>query len=139
MSIAFFPRRGMLAGVGWQPYAVWRGYARDLNGAAIWAGITAFILYTVGLVPVQTAVIDRFCLASTQVSSWIFIISPHPVAWQSPSLVTPTIAFTLSAFVSVTVPLVVFSMGLGRVQCVRYSAVTWPSCNAMECQLWLER
>jgi benzoate membrane transport protein len=43
-------------------------------------------------------------------------LAPAPIEWQAPSLVTPEFAFTASAFVSVSLPLVVLSMGLGHVQ-----------------------
>ena len=49
-------------------------YARDLNANAAWAGLTTFIWYAVGLVPVQIAVTGRIGLSPAEVSSWIFII-----------------------------------------------------------------
>ncbi|MBV9545330.1 MAG: benzoate/H(+) symporter BenE family transporter [Chloroflexi bacterium] len=80
VAVAFSPRRSLLAEVDWQPATLWRGYVRELNGPAIWAGVTAFIWYAVGVVPVQIAVIGHFGLSSGQVSSWIFIV------WMSGSL-----------------------------------------------------
>jgi benzoate membrane transport protein len=50
------------------------GYLRDLNAPAAWAGLTTFIWYAVGLVPVQIAVTGQFGLSDDQVASWIFII-----------------------------------------------------------------
>src|SRR3954453_24042198 len=47
---------------------------RDANMAAISAGITTFIWYAVGMVPVQIAAIGQFKLGAAEVSSWIFII-----------------------------------------------------------------
>src|ERR671933_815458 len=44
------------------------------NAVATWAGLTTFIWYAVGLVPVQIAVTSQFGLSAEQVSSWIFII-----------------------------------------------------------------
>jgi benzoate membrane transport protein len=46
----------------------------DLNQAAAWAGLTTFLWYAVGMVPVQIAVIASFGLDRAQVSSWMFII-----------------------------------------------------------------
>jgi benzoate membrane transport protein len=46
----------------------------DLNQAAAWAGLTTFLWYAVGMVPVQIAVIGQFGLDRAQVSSWMFII-----------------------------------------------------------------
>ncbi len=50
------------------------GLLRDFNAAAAWAGITTFLWYAVGMVPVQIAVIGNFGLDRGQVSSWMFII-----------------------------------------------------------------
>ncbi|HEY3060231.1 MAG TPA: benzoate/H(+) symporter BenE family transporter [Chloroflexota bacterium] len=47
---------------------------RDFNSAAAWAGITTFLWYAVGMVPVQIAVIGHFGLDRAQISSWMFII-----------------------------------------------------------------
>jgi benzoate membrane transport protein len=71
VAVAVSPPSGRLASVNWQ---LCGGYTRELSSAAIWAGVTTFIWYAVGLVPVQIAVINHFGLTSTQVSSWIFII-----------------------------------------------------------------
>src|SRR5436190_19089256 len=49
-------------------------YLRDFNAAAAWAGVTTFLWYAVGMVPVQIAVIGHFNLDRAQVSSWMFII-----------------------------------------------------------------
>jgi benzoate membrane transport protein len=46
----------------------------DLSQAAAWAGLTTFLWYAVGMVPVQLAVIGQFGLDRAQVSSWMFII-----------------------------------------------------------------
>src|SRR5437879_285402 len=51
-----------------------RGLLRDFNQAAAWAGLTTFLWYAVGMVPVQLAVIGQFGLERAQVSSWMFII-----------------------------------------------------------------
>lgn len=47
---------------------------QDFNAASAWAGLTTFIWYAVGMVPVQVAVIGQFGLGAGQASSWIFII-----------------------------------------------------------------
>jgi benzoate membrane transport protein len=51
-----------------------RSALHDLNQAAAWAGLTTFLWYAVGMVPVQIAVIGSFGLDRAQVSSWMFII-----------------------------------------------------------------
>src|SRR5438477_5870989 len=51
-----------------------RGLLKDLNQAAAWAGLTTFLWYAVGMVPVQLAVIGQFGLDHAQISSWMFII-----------------------------------------------------------------
>src|SRR4051794_31710905 len=51
-----------------------RGILSDLTAPAAWAGLTTFLWYAVGMVPVQIAVIGQFGLDRAQVSSWMFII-----------------------------------------------------------------
>jgi benzoate membrane transport protein len=51
-----------------------RSVFKDFNQAAAWAGLTTFLWYAVGMVPVQIAVIGSFGLDRAQVSSWMFII-----------------------------------------------------------------
>ena len=46
-----------------------RGLWRDLNQAAAWAGLTTFLWYAVGMVPVQLAVIGQFGLHNPRQSS----------------------------------------------------------------------
>jgi benzoate membrane transport protein len=59
----------------WEPVgASLRSALGDLNCAAVWAGVTTFIWYAVGLVPVQIAVTSQFGLTPQAISSWIFII-----------------------------------------------------------------
>src|SRR5919199_2057426 len=50
------------------------GILSDLSAPAAWAGLTTFLWYAVGMVPVQIAVIGQFGLDRAQVSSWMFII-----------------------------------------------------------------
>jgi benzoate membrane transport protein len=108
------------------------GLRAYLNTAAVRAGLTTFIWYAVGLVPVQIAVTVRFGLEAAQVLSWLCIIwltsgvaslglslvyrQPIPIAWALPVLTRPSVSFSASAFVAVSLPLVVLSMGLGNVQ-----------------------
>ena len=54
--------------------ALVHGYLRDLNAPAVWAGITTFVWYAVGLLPVQIAVTGQFGLSAAEISSWIFVI-----------------------------------------------------------------
>lgn len=76
---------------------------RDLNAAAVWAGLTAFIWYAFGPVPLQIAVSGQLGLSDAQSSSWIFIVwfsgalssialslyyrQPIPITWTIPGLV----------------------------------------------------
>ena len=75
----------------------------DLNAAAAWAGITAFIWYAFGTVPLHIAVSGQLGLSTAQTSSWIFIVwfsgavasiwlslhyrQPIPITWTIPGLV----------------------------------------------------
>jgi benzoate membrane transport protein len=76
---------------------------RDLNHAAVWAGLAAFIWYSFGGIPLQIAVGAQLALTSAQTSSWIFIVwasgavlsiafslrlrQPVPITWTLPGLV----------------------------------------------------
>lgn len=76
---------------------------RDLNQAAVWAGLTAFLWYAFGGIPVQIAVGAQLALTSEQLSSWVFIVwfsgavvsialslrlrQPIPITWTLPGLV----------------------------------------------------
>jgi benzoate membrane transport protein len=51
-----------------------RTLLHDFTAPAAWAGLTTFIWYAVGMVPVQIAVIGQFGLDRAQVSSWMFVI-----------------------------------------------------------------
>ncbi|MCH7713722.1 MAG: benzoate/H(+) symporter BenE family transporter [Chloroflexi bacterium] len=77
--------------------------ARDINAQASWAGLTAFVWYAFGAVPVHIAVAGQLGLTSAQSSSWIFIIwttgavasiglslyyrIPVPITWSIPGLI----------------------------------------------------
>ena len=49
---------------------------RDINSAAMWAGVTAFVWYAFGAVPLHIAVASQLGLTADQSSSWILIIRP---------------------------------------------------------------
>ncbi len=76
---------------------------QDIETASVWAGVTAFIWYAFGTVPLQIAVSGQLGLDETQSSSWIFIVwfsgavasialslfyrQPIPITWTIPGLV----------------------------------------------------
>jgi len=80
-----------------------RVWSRDFTAAALWAGLTSFIWFASGMVPLQLAVTAQLGLTSAQSSSWIFIVwftaalssialslyyrQPIPITWTIPGLV----------------------------------------------------
>jgi benzoate membrane transport protein len=78
-------------------------FLADLNAPAAWAGITAFVWYAFGSVPLHIAVSGQLGLTTAQTSSWIFIVwisgaiatiwlslqfrQPLPITWTIPGLV----------------------------------------------------
>jgi hypothetical protein len=78
-------------------------HLRDLNVRACWAGITGFVWYAFGTVPLQIAVSGQLGLTTDQSSSWMFIVwftgaiasitlslsyrQPLPITWTIPGLV----------------------------------------------------
>ena len=78
-------------------------YLRDFNMAAFWAGITGFVWYAFGAVPLHIAVSGQLGLTTAQSSSWMFIVwfsgavasiglslsyrQPIPITWTIPGLV----------------------------------------------------
>ena len=76
---------------------------RDLHAAACWAGLTAFVWYAFGAVPLHISVSEQLGLTTAQTSSWIFIVwfssavssiaisfyfrQPIPITWTIPGLV----------------------------------------------------
>ena len=76
---------------------------RDFNSAALWAGVTAFVWYAFGAVPLHIAVSEQLGLSTAQTSSWIFIVwfsgaistislslyfrQPIPITWTIPGLI----------------------------------------------------
>jgi benzoate membrane transport protein len=75
----------------------------DFTAAAAWAGITAFVWYAFGGVPLHIAVSGQLGITTAQTSSWIFILwssgavatiwlslqfrQPLPITWTIPGLV----------------------------------------------------
>jgi benzoate membrane transport protein len=76
---------------------------RELHAAAWWAGLTAFVWYAFGAVPLHISVSEQLGLTTAQTSSWIFIVwfsgavssiaaslwfrQPIPITWTIPGLV----------------------------------------------------
>ena len=76
---------------------------RDISAPAIWAGLTAFVWYAFGAVPLHIAVSAQLHLSTAQTSSWIFIVwfsgalssigtslyfrQPIPITWTIPGLI----------------------------------------------------
>jgi len=76
---------------------------KDFNMAAFWAGLTAFIWYAFGALPLHLEVAAALGLTRTESSSWIFIIwfasaastvalslyyrQPIPITWTIPGLI----------------------------------------------------
>jgi hypothetical protein len=79
-------------------------YLRDFNMAAFWAGITGFVWYAFGTIPLHIAVSGQLGLTTAQSSSWMFIVwfsgavasiglslryrQPIPITWTIPGLVS---------------------------------------------------
>lgn len=76
---------------------------RDFNMAAVWAGLTAFVWYGFGALPLHLEVAGQLGLSAGESSSWIFIIwfsgaitsialtlyyrMPIPITWTIPGLI----------------------------------------------------
>ena len=76
---------------------------RDFNMAAVWAGLTTFVWYAFGGMPLHLEVAGQLGLNTTETSSWIFIIwfsgavtsvalslyyrLPIPITWTIPGLI----------------------------------------------------
>ena len=76
---------------------------RDFNMAAVWAGLTTFIWYVFGALPLHLEVAGQLGLSVGQASSWIFVIwisgaissialtiyyrIPIPITWTIPGLI----------------------------------------------------
>lgn len=80
-----------------------KGLVKDFNTAALWAGLTAFVWYAFGAVPLHIGVSQQLGLTTAQTSSWIFIVwgsgavasvvlslycrQPIPITWTIPGLI----------------------------------------------------
>ncbi len=78
-------------------------FFHDFNTGALWAGMTAFVWYAFGAVPLHIAVSEQLGLTTAQTSSWIFIVwfsgavssialslyfrQPIPITWTIPGLI----------------------------------------------------
>ena len=78
-------------------------YIRDFNMAAMWAGLTTFVWYAFGALPLHLEVSGQLGLSSVETSSWIFVIwfssaitsillsfyyrLPIPITWTIPGLI----------------------------------------------------
>ena len=78
-------------------------YIRDFNMAAMWAGLTAFVWYSFGALPLHLEVAGQPGLSRVESSSWIFVIwfsgaitsillsfyyrLPIPITWPIPGLI----------------------------------------------------
>jgi benzoate membrane transport protein len=76
---------------------------KDFNSAAAWAGLTTFVWYAFGAVPLHIGVSEQMGLTTAQTSSWIFIVwfsgavssiavsfyfrQPIPITWTIPGLI----------------------------------------------------
>ncbi len=77
--------------------------SKDLNVSALLAGITAFVWYVFGALPLHIAVSQQLGLTAVQTSSWVFIVwfngalwsiflglyyrQPIPITWTIPGLI----------------------------------------------------
>jgi benzoate membrane transport protein len=78
-------------------------FLKDFSSAALWAGLTAFVWYAFGAVPLHIGVSGQLGLSVEQTSSWIFIVwfsgavssialsvhfrQPIPITWTIPGLI----------------------------------------------------
>ena len=78
-------------------------FLRDFNMAAVWAGLTTFVWYAFGALPLHLEVAGRLGLSSAEASSWIFVVwfsgaitsialslyyrIPIPITWTIPGLI----------------------------------------------------
>lgn len=78
-------------------------FHRDFSMAAMWAGLTTFVWYAFGALPLHLEVAGQLGLSSTEASSWIFVIwfsgaitsialslyyrIPIPITWTIPGLI----------------------------------------------------
>ncbi len=108
------------------------GIAPHFNAAALWAGLTAFVWYVFGAVPLHIAVAGQLGLSTAQTSSWVFIVwfsgavwsilltlyyrQPIPITWTIPGLIylgTLSGQFTFSEIVGANFMAGLVIVGLG--------------------------
>ena len=79
------------------------GILKDFSSAALWSGLTAFVWYAFGAVPLHIGVSGQLGLSVGQTSSWIFVVwfsgaissialsiylrQPIPITWTIPGLI----------------------------------------------------
>ncbi len=109
-----------------------KGFLRDLSAPALWAGVTAFVWYAFGAVPLHIAVSQQLHLSVAQTSGWIFIVwasgavasialsayyrQPIPITWTIPGLIylgTLADRFTFAELVGANLVAGVLLLGLG--------------------------
>jgi len=105
---------------------------RDVSGPAVWAGLTAFVWYAFGAVPLHIGVSQQLGLSVAQTSSWIFIVwfsgavssivaslyfrQPIPITWTIPGLIylgTLADRFTFAEIVGANLMAGVLLLALG--------------------------
>jgi benzoate membrane transport protein len=108
------------------------GALREITGPALWTGVTAFVWYAFGAVPLHIAVSQQLHLSVAQTSSWIFVVwasgavssialsvhyrQPIPITWTIPGLIylgTLADRFTFAELVGANLVAGVLLLGLG--------------------------
>ena len=80
-----------------------RGYLRDLNSAAFWAGITVFFWYAFAGIPLHLSIAAQLKLSPAETASWVLIVwltsaaasigaslfyrVPIPITWTIPGII----------------------------------------------------
>ncbi|MCG6875192.1 MAG: benzoate/H(+) symporter BenE family transporter [Betaproteobacteria bacterium] len=109
-----------------------REVVREISAPAVWAGVTAFVWYAFGAVPLHIAVSEQLHLSVAQTSSWIFVVwasgavssialsvyyrQPIPITWTIPGLIyLGTLAgrFTFAELVGANLVAGLLLLGLG--------------------------
>ncbi len=109
---------------------------KDFSSAALWAGLTAFVWYAFGAVPLHIGVSEQMGLTTAQTSSWIFIVwfsgavssiaaslyfrQPIPITWTIPGLVylgtlSERFSFAELAGANLVAGLLLFALGISGV------------------------
>jgi benzoate membrane transport protein len=106
---------------------------KGFSSAALWAGLTAFVWYAFGAVPLHIAVSEQLGLGTAQTSSWIFIVwfsgaisslaaslyfrQPIPITWTIPGLIylgtlADRFSFAELAGANLVAGLLLFALGI---------------------------